>query len=130
MIKEVVEVVGVLDKQVKIKFNRKAACGGCMVTHVCGKGEGEMVIDNCGFSLESGERVEIGIDEKMTLLSGLIMFLIPAILLILGLIIFKNRGEASSFFLALGMVCIYYIIVKIALKNKGKKFNVQILRKV
>ncbi|MCK5494021.1 MAG: SoxR reducing system RseC family protein, partial [Candidatus Omnitrophica bacterium] len=85
---------------------------------------------DCGFKLYKNDKIEIAIEERKTILASLIIFFVPGFLFISGLIIFKNRGELESFFLALGVISVYYMFVKIILKKYGKKFNLKILRKI
>ena len=99
-----------------------------MLSHICGMGKEKLVIDACGFPLKAGDKVEVGIEEKKTLLASVIMFLAPGALFVLSLIIFKKQGEVLSFFLALLMLCIYYGIMKILLRGQDKKFHLKILK--
>ena len=130
MLKEIVEVEEVLGDKVKIKFTKSQMCSCCRMQYFCGKGKELLTIDSCGFSLEKGSKIEIAIDEKKTLLANVITFLIPAIIFIAGLVIFQEKAEVVSFFLALGAVCLYYVIVKLLLHKYGRKFDIKILRKL
>ncbi|MFH1504352.1 MAG: SoxR reducing system RseC family protein [Candidatus Omnitrophota bacterium] len=130
MFKEIVEISDVFDNKVKISFTKKQMCSCCSLGHICGRGEEELVIDDWGFSLKKGDKVEIEIDEKKGILANLILFFFPSIILIAGLILFQNKGELLSFVLALLVVCVYYLIVKLILKLKGKDFKLKIIRKI
>ena len=130
MLKEIVEIVQVLDDKVKIKFTKGLSCSCCKVSYVCGKEEETLLLEKGGLSLAKGDRVEVAIDEKKTILANLIVFFVPGIIFIGSLVFFKKYGELFSFLLALSVICIYYIIVKIILKNQGKKFKIKILRKI
>lgn len=130
MFKEIVEVVDSWGSKVKIKFTKKEMCSCCKLSHVCGMGKEQLVIDNNSFSLKTGDNIEVGIEENKIQIAGLIMFLIPGALFVLSLIAFKDRGEALSFFLAILVLCIYYGGMKLLLRGKDKKFNLKILRKI
>jgi positive regulator of sigma E activity len=130
MQKETVEVVEVVGAKVKIKFTKSQMCSCCRMHYLCGQGQEILTINNCGFSLNKGDKIEVAIDERKTLLANIITFLIPAIVFIAGLVVFQKKGEVASFFLALGAVCVYYIIVKLFLKKYGKKFDIAIVRKI
>ena len=130
MLKEVVEIAGVYGDKVKIKFTRNQMCSCCRMQQLCGGTKETLTIDNCGFKLNESDKIEITIDEKKTMLANIIIFLVPGIIFILGLVIFKARGEVMSFFLALILVCIYYVIVKLILRKYGKKFDIKIIRKL
>ncbi|MCK4519804.1 MAG: SoxR reducing system RseC family protein [Candidatus Omnitrophica bacterium] len=130
MFKETVEVVEAWEDKVKIKFTKKEMCSCCKLSHICGMGKEKLTIDACGFVLEAGDRIEVGIEEKKTLLASVIMFLAPGALFMLSLIVFKKQGEFLSFLLALLMLCIYYGGMKLLLKNWAKKFHLKILKKI
>ena len=130
MFKEIVNVIEAWNNKVKIKFTKKKMCSCCKLSDICGMGEEVLVLDNNQLTLKAGDNIEIGIEERKTLLASLIMFFMPALLFVSSLIFFKNCGEALSFFLALSMLCIYYMITKVILRKKGKEFNLQILRKI
>jgi len=130
MVKEVVKVIEVVEEKVKIEFDKKKMCLCCRFSFLCGKDKESLLIDNCGFSLKKGDRIKIAIDGKGALLASSISFLVPAIIFITCLIIFQSKGEISSFFLALGAVCFYYIAIKIFLMKQGKRFNLKIIEKL
>jgi len=130
MFKETVEVEDVFKDKVKIKFTKKTACSCCRLISVCGQGKNSLVIDSAGLSLAKGDKVEVAIDEKFSLLASVLSFLLPAAIFVTSLVAFRARGELFSFLLALAVVCLYYIVLKVALKVKGKRFNLKILRKL
>lgn len=130
MFKEVVEVKDVFKDKLEIKFTKKAACSCCRLVSVCGQGKNSLTINRDGFSLVKGDRIEVAIDEKLTLLAAILSFLIPTVIFVASLVIFKARGELSSFLLALSLVCLYYIVLKVSLKTKEKRFNLKILKKL
>ncbi len=130
MFKEIVTVEEVLESKVRIRFEKKKSCSCCQINSVCGQGQNTLLIDNPSLSLNPKDKVEVAIDEKMTVLASLLTFLVPAVVFMASLIIFKPRGELTSFFLAIGLVCIYYIVLKLILRKKDKKFKLKILGKV
>lgn len=130
MLKEIVEVAQVLDDKVKVRFTKNSSCSCCRVSFICHQAQDTLLLDGQGFSLKEGDKIEVEIDERKTMLANLIVFLLPVIIFISSLILFKNYGEAMSFFLAMSSVCIYYVIVKVILKVQGRRFKIRILRKV
>ncbi len=130
MLKEIVTITETKDDKVKIKFIKKAACSCCKLTSLCGKGEEELMIDNCGFSLKPGDKIEVGIEEKQNLLASLIVFLLPGVIFLTSLLIFRQQGELVSFFLAIFALCVYYGGAKMLLKKEQKKFSLKILGKL
>ena len=131
MFKEVVDVIKVQDSKVTIKFTRKQAWSKCPTSYICHKNKDQTIeIDSQGFNLKPGDKIEIGIQEKKTILASLIKFFIPALLFVVSLIIFKGRGELNSFLYALGVLIVYFVVVKLILRKKGRYFNLTILQKI
>ena len=130
MFKEIVRVIEAWNNKVKVKFTKKEMCSCCKLSGVCGIGTEVLVLDNPILTLKAGDDIEIGIEERKTLLASLIMFLMPALLFVSSLVFFKEYGEALSFSLAILMLCIYYVAVKLLLRKKKKEFNLKILRKL
>ncbi len=130
MFKEIVSVIEAWNNKVKIKFTKKEMCSCCRLSGVCGMGTEVLVLDNDRLTLRAGDNIEIGVEEKKTLLANLIMFLMPALLFVSSLVFFKNYGETLSFSLAILVLCIYYVSVKVLLRKRKKEFNLKILRKL
>lgn len=130
MLKKIADIVSVSGNKVKIKFTRNKMCSCCSFSYLCGEGKETLYVDSRGLTLQKGDRVEVAIDDTKVLLANFIIFLLPCIILISGLIIFKKQGEALSFFLALLAIYIYYIAVKAVIKTRDKKFSLNILRKL
>ena len=130
MFKEIVSVVDTLNDKVKVKFIKKEMCSHCKLSDICGMGKEVLTLEDNQLSLKAGDNIEIGIEEKKTLLASFIMFFIPALLFVSSLVFLKNYGEALSFSLAILILCIYYVVVKLILRKKGKEFNLKILRKL
>jgi positive regulator of sigma E activity len=131
MLKEVVDVTQVQNNTITIKFTRKQACSKCPTSYICHKNKDQtMQIDRQSFDLKPGDKIEIAIEEKKTILASLINFFIPALLFVLSLIIFKGRGELNSFLGALVVLAVYFVVVKLIVKKKGSYFNLTILQKV
>lgn len=130
MFKEIVSVIEVWNDKVRVQFIKKEMCSCCKFSGVCGMGTEVLVLDNQGLALGAGDNIEIGIEEKKTVLASLIMFFMPALLFVSGLVFFKKYGEALSFSLAISVLCIYYVGVKLILRKKSKEFNLKVLRKM
>ena len=114
-----------------MRFSKRTMCDCCRYSSVCGKGQESIVLENeQQLPLNVGDEVEIGIEEKKTVLAALIMFLFPGIIFLAILLLLKSWSQVGSFFIAIFGICIYYLIVKIVLRKKAKYFNVKILRKL
>ena len=131
MFKEVVEVIKVQGNLVTIKFTRKQACSKCPTSYICHRNKDQtMQINSQGLDLKPGDKIEIGIQERKSILASLLNFFFPALLFVLSLIIFKGRGELNSFLTALVVLVVYFIIVKLILRKIGRFFNLTILQKI
>jgi len=105
-------------------------CSCCRLSYLCNHGRETLLIDNNGFSLSEGEDVEISIDEGKSILANIILFLLPGVIFVSMLILLQKYGEVNSFFLALSIVCIYYILTRVILKKYENKFTIKILRRI
>jgi positive regulator of sigma E activity len=132
MFKEPVKVIDVVVNKVRIKFQKRGMCSSCKSLHICNVDKEEtLLIDNdTNLSLKKDDIIEVGIEEKKTLLAAVFTFLVPGILFLLALIILKNIADILSFAIAVSFVVFYYFIVKIILKKKSKYFNLKIIRKL
>jgi positive regulator of sigma E activity len=93
-------------------------------------GETELIMDTLGFSLEKGDKIEVGIEEKKSLIASLITFFFPVIIFISVLLFLKKQGELFSFILAILAVMSYYLTVKVLTKDRKEYFNLKVLRKL
>lgn len=130
MSKEIVTITEVIDGKVKIKLIKQKMCSCCRLSSFCNQEQETLLVDNNGLSLKVGDKVEIFIDDKKSLLANVIIFLIPIGIFVLALIMFQRYGELKSFLLALGFLFIYYIIMRFILFKCGNKFDLKILGKV
>ena len=129
MLKEVAEVINVYSDKAVIKFKRSQMCSCCKTRSLCNKNDGKLIIDRAKFKLKAGDKVEVGIEPRKTVLATLITFLVPAAIFIFGLIIFRSRGELLSFLLALILLAVYYIAVKILVGDNNNYFKLKLLAK-
>ena len=131
MHREVVQVVAVNEGGVKIKFNKQKMCSCCRYAFLCGDAKEEISINNHqDLFLACGDKIEIGISGKRTALASLILFLAPAVVFLLALLILRRISPFLSFSLAVLAVFTYYVIIKNALKGKEEYFHLKILGKL
>ncbi|MBU1122784.1 MAG: SoxR reducing system RseC family protein [Candidatus Omnitrophota bacterium] len=132
MLKETVEVIDVTDTTIRVKFQKRPMCSCCKSTHICNVDNQEsLVLPNPkNIAVKKGDSIEVGIEEGKNALVLFIIFLIPAVFFLLFLILTRNWSSLASFSVAILGLMLYYLIVKIIMKNKEKKFNFQILRKI
>ncbi len=129
MHKEIAEVVKVTEDKVFLKVEKKAMCSCCRIAPVCSKKQGIFEIAKSSLNLKEKDRVEVGVKSRNILQAIFIMFIFPLSLFVVSTVILQNRGELVSFFLALSVMVLYYVVVK-AFLPKTKKFNIEVLRKI
>ena len=91
MIEESAIVTRVERDQVWIKSLQNGACGGCVQQSSCGTAmlskwlpKREFAVD-CDSRLQVGDKVRIAIDDSHLLLSSLVLYLLPLLLMLLGI---------------------------------------------
>lgn len=129
MHKEIAVVTKVFEDKVLIKVDKKAMCGCCKIASVCDKNQGTFELPSNNLNLSQGDKVEVGVETGKAISAISIMFIIPLTIFVATLVLLQSRGELFSFLLALLVMFIYYVIVKIFLKNT-KNFNIKFLRKI
>lgn len=97
MIEEAAIVTRIDDGQVWIKSLQSNACGGCMQQASCGTAtlakwlpKREFAID-CERILQIGDQVQVAIDDAHVLLSSLVLYMLPLLMMLAGV------GLASTF---------------------------------
>lgn len=131
MFKEIVEVVKVEPDNIWIKFKKTSSCSHCTASEVCGKTEREIVIDNPKeLNLKPGDKIEVGIEEKITFFITFLTFFIPTLIFIIALVIFKNKPAGVGFLWALVLMTFYYIFLRNFVASKRKEFSLRVLRKL
>ncbi|MCQ8102482.1 SoxR reducing system RseC family protein [Methylomonas sp. SURF-2] len=97
MIEETAIVTRIEDGQVWIKSLQGGACGGCMQQSSCGTASLSKWLPKREFAVESdqaltvGDQVRVGIDDSHVLLSSIVLYLLPILVMLLGV------GLANSF---------------------------------
>jgi len=98
MVEETAIVTRIEDGQVWIKSLQSSACSGCMQQTSCGTAtlskwlpKREFAVD-CDSNLAVGDQVRVGIDDSHVLLSSLVLYLLPIVIMLLGV------GIADNFF--------------------------------
>ncbi|MFI3163551.1 MAG: SoxR reducing system RseC family protein [Bacillota bacterium] len=122
--KEIGTVVKADKKNIKIRMERKSACGNC---NMCGFKQGDMHVDlNCENKLGAklGDKVEMEMEASTVLISASIVYLVPLICALVGFLIAYLLGvsELAQFGglmagVAFGFLVIF-IIDKLVKKTK------------
>jgi positive regulator of sigma E activity len=129
MHKEVARVEKVTEDKIFIRVDKKTMCGCCRIASVCDKNQGLFEFPNNNLDLSEGDKVEVGVETRKAISAIAIMFILPLTIFVTTLVLLQNRGELSSFLLALSAMFIYYGVVKILLKNT-KRFSIKFLGKI
>ena len=121
-----------IDKQtVQVSIIQKAACSDCHAKSACTASEmDEKIIDvaNTGENYSIGEKVMLTGQSSIGFLAVLLAFVIPFLLILLGLFILQSvtDNEALSGILALSLLIPYYIILSLFNSKLKNKFQFQI----
>ena len=131
MVRETAEVIEILPRGITIRFTKHGFCSSCAVSGICAARDNSMYIEqDGGRAFRKGDIIEVGIDEKKTSFASVIVFLIPLVIFVLSLFLLRNINEAINFFISLGIVLVYYLLVRLAIKKKGSYFHIKILKKL
>jgi len=131
MVIETAEVIESLPRGIVIRFIKHGACSSCAVSGICGVRDNSMYIGQVGsYAFRKGDIIKVRIDEKKTNIASVIVFFIPLVIFILSLFLLRNINEAANFLVSLGMVLVYYLLMRLALKKKGSYFHIEILKKL
>jgi len=90
MLEETAIVTRIADGQVWIKSLQSGACGGCMQQSSCGTATLSKWLPKREFAVESdrvlqvGDQVRVGIDDSHVLLSSIVLYLLPIVVMLLG----------------------------------------------
>lgn len=126
-----IEHLGIIDSvdsfEIIVRITSVSACGSCQAKGGCGMAELEdkqLVIPNDGtHTYKKGDRVNVVMNTRTGLKSVLFAYVIPVILLLIGLFTFNGIGlnEGLSAIIALATIAIYYIILFVFRKVLDKK---------
>ena len=131
MVIETAEVIESLPRGIVIRFIKHGACSSCAVSGICGVRDNSMYIGQVSsYAFRKGDIIKVRIDEKKTNIASVIVFFIPLVIFILSLFLLRNINEAANFLVSLGMVLVYYLLMRLALKKKGSYFHIEILKKL
>ena len=118
---ETAEIVKVFGDKAEIKIEKKKECEGC---NMCLFPKGEKyshAVADCpddGRTLNVGDRVQVEITERGKLLSVILIFLIPLLLVgasvIVGLIVLSS--DIAALVIAMATVIIWFCLLKCPIK--------------
>lgn len=123
MVKKEAVVIEVLSGKAKLSFDRSRMCGCCSNMFRGAKNKYVISADIPeNLQLKINDKIEIGIDSRVSLLSGVIMFLLPSILFLAGLYVFRGIGVIISFLTGIALVSVYFFGLKLILRGREESF--------
>ncbi len=116
-----------------VGFKTSGACGGCSARSKCGMVDSstrEVLVElRPGESYSIGENVEVAISYHVGIMSVIVAYIIPLIILLgaLGLASFIGIDEGLAAIVSLSMVAIYYFVVYLCRPKLDKqiKFTIE-----
>lgn len=118
-LREEIGVVASLDNgQVTVHFSRSSACGKCGACGMLSDNSRTMVLtmDDPG-SLQIGDHVQLVMQERYFMLSTLLLYAVPLVALVIGVvlgtIIWGDRGQAASAFLGIALAGACYMAYRL-----------------
>ena len=123
MVKKEVVVIEVLGRKAKLSLDRSKMCG-CCSNMFCGVKNRYVITADIPDSLQlkENDKVEIGIDSRVSLLSGVMIFLLPSVLFLAGLYLFRGTGVIISFLTGIALVSVYFFGLKLILRGREESF--------
>jgi positive regulator of sigma E activity len=128
---EIGKVTAITDDIAQVVFERKSSCDKCKVCSMDKGGNVSLKLKN-DIGAKVGDVVEVGISDKRLTQSNLIIFGIPLLMLLIGMVIASalKLSELYSILIGFGSLVfgfvIIFIIDKVAAKNNS--FSPKILR--
>lgn len=121
-------VTDITPGHVRVKIEIQSACGHCEAKGKCGFADSkdrEVDIATEQWSaFRSGEHVEVQIDQSLGIEAVVWAYLLPAILLIAGIVILNQYApEWLSIIITLAIIACYYTTLFLCRKKLQKKFS-------
>lgn len=118
-------VIRATDREVEVEILACSACGNCKIRSACSMSETEekkyTLPRPDGFSAVPGDTVNLVIGTKTGLLSVLLAYVIPVLVLVGSLALLVGlAGEAAAALITLGLIMLYFIILY-SLRDRLKK---------
>lgn len=128
---ELGKVTAVIDDNVQVQFKRTSACDKCKICSIEQGGNVSITLKN-NLNAQVGDIVEVEVWQKAVTLSYLIVFGIPLLTVLLGVIIASaaSLSELYSILVTAGSLILGFLIVFVLDKKvaKNQKFAPKIIR--
>lgn len=104
MISTPVRVIAVQDRVAQVEATAQSGCGGCASREACGvSGLGKYfsarrkaVAVPCDGTLRAGDEVQLLMDDGDLLKAGLLAYLLPCVLAVVGAALLSAQGDAAA----------------------------------
>lgn len=126
-------VVQVTETHITVSIQNRSACAACHAKGACGMSEmtqKNIIAEKPAESIKIGDRVIVYASTQNAMLSVLLAYVVPSLLIIISLTLFLvwGAGELLAAILSLAITATYFIVLYL-LKNKFAqkiKFKVKI----
>lgn len=131
-------VIRVSDSEIEVEVCRPEACGACKARSVCsegGTGDGRgrrMTLLNDGQGYAVGEQITLVMRQSAGLKAVVIAYLVPVFLIIAALLLFQalHIKEILSAGLTLGLLGLYFIVVRLASGRIKRELTIEIEKEI
>ena len=137
-IRQSATVVRIDETEIEVEVCRPEACAACKARNVCSEGgasEGggrRMTLGNDGQGYAVGERVTLVMRRSAGFKAVIIAYFIPVCLIVAALLIFQQTEvrETVAGLITLGIVGIYYLVVRLFRKRLKGGMTLQIEKEI
>jgi len=113
---EVGRVVEVHGDLAGVEFTAKEACATCGARVICHHGVGDRVFVNASNEkgAKVGDLVRVQVDPKRSLLTGVLLFIVPIVVFIFGFLIMKTTTRAEVYGILGGILSLvaYFFVLR------------------
>ncbi len=126
-------ITRITDNKIVIRIEVKSACASCQIKSACNLAETEskfIEVNHRNESFSVGEKVWVKMSESQGWIAVFWAYVIPLILLLLGLMIFQNAGikESLSALYTLIILAVYYFVLYLNRKYFARKFHYKVYK--
>lgn len=137
-IRQSATVVRIDETEIEVEVCRPEACAACKARSVCSEGgasEGggrRMTLGNDGQGYAVGERVTLVMRRSAGFKAVIIAYFIPVCLIVAALLVFQQTEvrETVAGLITLGIVGIYYLVVRLFRKRLKGGMTLQIEKEI
>lgn len=137
-IRQSATVVRIDETEIEVEVCRPEACAACKARSVCSEGRASegggrrMTLGNDGQGYAVGERVTLVMRRSAGFKAVIIAYFIPVCLIVAALLVFQQTEvrETVAGLITLGIVGIYYLVVRLFRKRLKGGMTLQIEKEI